>query len=314
LVVEEEVASSIHQQEEEQEQQRRRQQERANRIQLLSNHMSTEQAERVLERQETAERNRLREEEQEREARRREREARRREREAQRERQYEEDMARHREAMTRYEEAMTRYEENMARHRERMIQYHHNMALYHLAMVTHLEEQERRRNATNTDTDLVRDDLLSLVAPIEPRRPIEPRQPIAPRQPSRYSHYDYSIPFLFRNSGRFSENRSIYRTFERLVIVDQSDDDGDDTNVQTYESLYRQSDDDGDDTNVQTYELLYRQRIQKESTDDKEQNNTYTINATLSNIYYINDFHDNSKHLYTNRFLYMLWEPIDYGE
>ena len=287
LVVEEEVASSIHQQEEEQEQQRRRQQERANRIQLLSNHMSTEQAERVLERQETAERNRLREEEQEREARRREREARRREREAQRERQYEEDIARHREAMTRYEEDMARYEEDMARHRERMIRYHHNMALYHLAMVTNLEEQERRRNATNTDTDLVRDDLLSLVAPIEPRRPIEPRQPIAPRQPSRYSHYGYS-QFFFRDS--------IYmRTFERLVTVDQSDDDG-------------------DDTNVQTYELLYRQRIQKESTDDKEQNNTYTINATLSNIYYINDFHDNSKHLYTNRFLYMLWEPIDYGE
>ena len=64
-----------------------------------------------------------------------------------------------------------------------MIQYHLNMALYHLAMVTNLEEQERRRNATNTDTDLVRDDLLSLVAPIAPRQP-EPR-PIAPRQPSR---------------------------------------------------------------------------------------------------------------------------------
>merc|ERR1712100_413636 len=38
------------QEEEEQEQQRRRQQERANRIHLLSNHMSTEQAERLLER------------------------------------------------------------------------------------------------------------------------------------------------------------------------------------------------------------------------------------------------------------------------
>lgn len=297
LVVEE-VALSIHQEEEEeeeQEQQRRRQQERANRIQLLSNHMSTEQAERLLERQETAERDRLREEEQEREARRREREARRREREAQRERQYEEDMARHREAMTRYEEDMARYEEDMARHRERMIRYHHNMALYHLAMVTNLEEQERRRNATNTDTDLVRDDLLSLVAPIAPRQPVAPRQPIAPRQPSRYGHHYYNS---------ISRVISDMRIFDRLVSLP----------LLNHNDTVDQSDDDGDDTNVQTYELLYRQRIQKESTDDKEQNNTYTINATLSNIYYINDFHDNSKHLYTNRFLYMLWEPIDYGE
>merc|ERR1712196_504770 len=96
--------------------------------------------------------------------------------------------------------------------------------------------------------------------------------------------------------------------------VDRSDDDDDSLPLLNHNDAVDRSDDGGDDTNVQTYELLYRQRIQKESTDDKEQNNTYTTNSTLSNIYYINDFHDNSKHLYTNRFLYMLWEPIDYGE
>ena len=68
---------------------------------------------------------------------------------------------------------------------------------------------------------------------------------------------------------------------------------------------------------IQTYKRMnyyIDKEYRRKASDDKEQNNTYTINATLSNIYYINDFHDNSKHLYTNRFLYMLWEPIDYGE